>query len=219
MATILALDTSTSQITVGISKDGETLIDESQSARHQQSKILIGFIEACLKKCDRTLDEVDAFSVTTGPGSFTGVRTGLGTVKGFCFALNKPLIGIPTMEALVEPCTEYEIAVPLMEARRDFVYAAEFSYKNTSWSMSKDAQMIPVSEINDFSSSGIWLGPAVSKYRSELDSTRIGDSKYETICGTTLSTISQRKFAREEFVDALTVEPTYIQKTAAEGYV
>lgn len=122
---ILAVDTSTASGSVAL-LDGEVLTAEWTllSARTHNRRLLDG-VDRLLAEAGWALEDVDAFAVTTGPGSFTGIRIGLSTMKAMAWALDKPLVGVGTLEALAAPLGAARSAVcPVIDARKNEVYAA-----------------------------------------------------------------------------------------------
>jgi tRNA threonylcarbamoyladenosine biosynthesis protein TsaB len=95
------------------------------------SETLLPSVEALLRMCDLTADDVDIFACSSGPGSFTGVRIGASTVKGMAFGKNKPCIGVSTLEALAYNLRGFDgILSPVMNARRSQVYNALFRVRD-----------------------------------------------------------------------------------------
>ncbi len=86
------------------------------------------FIETILKEAKLSLTDIDAFAVSKGPGSFTGLRIGVSAAKGLCFSLDKPLIAVNTLASLARAIKvkENEYIIPLLDARRMEVYSAVF---------------------------------------------------------------------------------------------
>lgn len=122
---ILAVDTSTASGSVAL-LDGEALMVEWTllSARTQNRRLLDG-VDRILAEAGWALEDVDAFAVTTGPGSFTGIRIGLSTLKAVAWAMEKPLVGVGTLEALAAPLAWAPwAACPVIDARKKEVYAA-----------------------------------------------------------------------------------------------
>lgn len=196
---ILSIDTSTDQITVAICKGSKILLDQSLSAQQHHSRRLLKFIDACLKECNLEVNQIDAFASTSGPGSFTGVRTALGTMKALAFATGKPLIGIPTLLAMAYPHNE-KFVVPVLEARKDYSYIAVFEKNKDEWKQTHMPSMVPTIDIQNHVPKGATL---------------IGKG----IHGKTLCELAFQKWKNKEFEDVFSAEPLYIQKTAAEGYV
>ena len=217
---ILSLDTSTDRITLAISNGSKILFDETIAAQQSQSKLILKFIDDSFAKLPFDISSIDVFSTTIGPGTFTGLRIGLGTVKGFCFTFDKKLIAIPTLYAMAYPCLEYRAVSPILESKKDFVYTSRFQNVRGLWAESTIPQMIPVVDLAKHMQNTHVIGAAAQKYKDFLPATsHFGNSKFDYICGKTLIDISLRKFTNNEFEDVFSLEPLYIQKTAAEGYV
>ena len=124
---ILALDSTAQVGSVALCED-ETLIAEyTINTGHTHSETLLPMVESVLKVAGYTVDDVDLFVCTAGPGSFTGVRIGAATIKGIAFGKGKPCIGVSTLEALARNGEALDgILCPAMNARRQQVYNALF---------------------------------------------------------------------------------------------
>ncbi|MFP4064217.1 MAG: tRNA (adenosine(37)-N6)-threonylcarbamoyltransferase complex dimerization subunit type 1 TsaB [Bacteroidales bacterium] len=98
---ILHIETSTQVCSVGLSREGEWLaVREDRSKNYSHSALLTVFMEEVMKEAAVTADEVDAVAVSRGPGSYTGLRIGVSAAKGFCYAMDIPLIAVDTLKAL-----------------------------------------------------------------------------------------------------------------------
>lgn len=124
---ILSLDT-TAEICSAALCDGTKLIAElTVNTGNTHSETLLPVVEQILKITDTNIDEIDCFACSTGPGSFTGVRIGVATVKGLAYGKNKPCVSVSTLEALAYNLSGFEgILCPVMNARRNQVYNALF---------------------------------------------------------------------------------------------
>ncbi len=136
MALILNIETSTQVCSVCISKDGNVLAFRESHDQKSHAKLLTTFIEQGLKESNYTFDDLDAVAVSKGPGSYTGLRIGVSTAKGICYAKDLPLITINTLESMANGISEVEhekdenaILVPMIDARRMEVYSAFFNSK------------------------------------------------------------------------------------------
>ena len=129
MALILSIETATTNCSVSLSKNGETLLlKEDYDSNYSHAERLHIFIEDILKEAKFERSQLDAIAVSKGPGSYTGLRIGVSAAKGLCFALDIPLISISTLEALAHQVkTENGVIVPMLDARRMEVYSAVFS--------------------------------------------------------------------------------------------
>lgn len=163
---------------------------------------------------------MDVFSVICGPGSFTGLRIGLGTIKGFCYALSKPLICLPTLPALAFPLRDHGSVISISEARPQFVYAAQIEFSGEEWKYNADPVMIPVATLKEITSQKWIVGAGARKYKDFCaNDTKLADSSFDNVCGKSLAHMSNHEFLKGNFTNVETAEPLYIQKTAAEGYV
>lgn len=128
MGMILHIETATSTCSVAVSKDGKLLhtINEAESNMH--TKRLNLMIEELLSSKDLKIEDLDAISVSIGPGSYTGLRVGLGAAKGLAFGLNVPIIGVSTLKSLAYPFQNQspKAIISSIDARRNEVYMAIF---------------------------------------------------------------------------------------------
>lgn len=141
MATILCLETSTSVCSVAVSRNGTILscVEENEGFSHAEKLTL--FIQKAVDEAGTTLHGLDAVAVSSGPGSYTGLRIGVSTAKGLCYALNIPLIAVPSLQAIaagairklqlnsgvyVKDTAAECIVIPVIDARRMEVYCAVY---------------------------------------------------------------------------------------------
>ena len=131
MVTILNIETATKNCSVSISKNGEIIaLKEFNDGNYSHAEVLHSFIIDILKESNILFSNIDAIAVSKGPGSFTGLRIGVSAAKGFCYALEKPLIAIDTLTSLSHSISiEEGIIIPMLDARRMEVYAAVFNHK------------------------------------------------------------------------------------------
>jgi tRNA threonylcarbamoyladenosine biosynthesis protein TsaB len=130
MALILQIETATRSCSVALSENGKVLaIKERAEANIHASSITL-FIEEVMQMAAKSLAELHAVAVSMGPGSYTGLRIGVSTAKGLCYGLDKPLIAIPTLQAMafaqVKHAQVNTLLCPMIDARRMEVYTALF---------------------------------------------------------------------------------------------
>ena len=147
---ILALDSTAQVGSVALCQD-ETLIAEyTLNTGHTHSETLLPMVESVLKIAGYTVDDVDLFVCTAGPGSFTGVRIGASTVKGIAFGKGKPCIGVSTLEALALNGIAMDgILCPSMNARRQQVYNALFDCNGASLSRLCEDRALAITELGE----------------------------------------------------------------------
>ncbi len=124
---ILSLDTSATVASAALC-DGERLLAEyTLNNGNTHSETLLPMVESLLTHFGISTDDIDIFASSTGPGSFTGVRIGVATLKGLAFGKNKPCVSVSTLEAIAENLCVYKgLICPVMNARRSQVYTALF---------------------------------------------------------------------------------------------
>ncbi len=128
MALVLNIETATTNCSVSLSKDGEILVlKEDNNAGYSHAEMLHVFIDEVFKISKLKPIDIDAIAVSKGPGSYTGLRIGVSSAKGLCFALNKPLLAIDTLASLARQVKiDKGFIVPMLDARRMEVYSAVF---------------------------------------------------------------------------------------------
>ena len=128
---ILAFESSARPASVALLRDGQLLSQYSQCSQLTHSRTLLPMAEDMLKNAELTLDDVDLFAVAHGPGSFTGIRIGVSTVKGLAWASDKPCVGVSTLEAMAwHGLAAGGLICPVMDARRSQVYNALFEIRD-----------------------------------------------------------------------------------------
>ena len=147
---ILALDSTAQVGSVALCED-ETLVAEyTINTGHTHSETLLPMVESVLKVAGYTVDDVDLFVCTAGPGSFTGVRIGAATIKGIAFGKDKPCIGASTLEALAHNGDALDgILCPAMNARRQQVYNALFESDGTALTRLCEDRALAISELGE----------------------------------------------------------------------
>lgn len=127
---ILALDSSGLVASVAVAEDGILLGEYTINYKKTHSQTLLPMLEAVRDMIELDMESVDAIAVAAGPGSFTGLRIGSATAKGLAQAMNKPVIGIPTLEGLAYNLYGTDkLVCPLMDARRNQVYTGVYTFQ------------------------------------------------------------------------------------------
>ena len=128
---ILAFESSAKAASVALCRDGRLISQYSQCSGLTHSRTLLPMAEDMLKNAEISVGDVDAFAVAHGPGSFTGIRIGVSTVKGLAWASDKPCIGVSTLEAMAwHGLAAGGYICPVMDARRSQVYNAIFKIED-----------------------------------------------------------------------------------------
>ena len=131
MSCILHIETSTNVCSVAVSEDGKVIFDKADRTGNNHAEALGSFVDEAMSFADSHAIPLDAVAVSSGPGSYTGLRIGVSMAKGVCYALDLPLLSVPTLELMCVPILlrneEIEddaLLCPMIDARRMEVYAA-----------------------------------------------------------------------------------------------
>jgi len=122
---ILAVDSSSKVATVALIKDEKLLGEITLNDKKEHSVILMNIIQDLLKHNNLSIDDIDGYVVSKGPGSFTGLRIGMATIKGLSFGSNKPYVSVSSLDALALSVSNFDgIICPIMDALRNSVYTS-----------------------------------------------------------------------------------------------
>lgn len=127
---ILALDTSTNMASIAVMDENMLLGEYSLNQDLSHSENLLPMIKEILDSLNLKINDIDLYGVSIGPGSFTGLRIGVTTVKAFAHLFDKPIVGVSTLEALGFNLAYNNIVVPMIDARRDRVYTGIYTWEN-----------------------------------------------------------------------------------------
>lgn len=127
---ILALDTSTMLATCAVLDENRVLGEYSLNQEETHSEKLVPMVKEVLDSLGLKVSDIDLYGVATGPGSFTGLRIGVATIKAFAHLFDKPVVGISTLEALAFNLPYNEVVVPMIDARRDRVYTGIYTWED-----------------------------------------------------------------------------------------
>ncbi|MEG3030242.1 MAG: tRNA (adenosine(37)-N6)-threonylcarbamoyltransferase complex dimerization subunit type 1 TsaB [Oscillospiraceae bacterium] len=119
---VLGIDCSSRQSSVCITREGEAIYTAVQNTTITHSQNLLPMVQAALSVCALDINCVDLFAVTVGPGSFTGIRIGLGLVKGMASAANTPCVGVSSLTAMAKAAGLEGVTIACFDARRNQVY-------------------------------------------------------------------------------------------------
>lgn len=140
---ILSIDSSSKVATAALIKDDRLLGEITLNDKKEHSVILMAIIENLLSVNNLTIDDIDGYVVSKGPGSFTGLRIGMATIKGISFGSGKPYVSISSLDALALSVSNFDgIICPIMDALRDSVYTALYKGHSASAGSSSETKAI-----------------------------------------------------------------------------
>lgn len=221
---ILAVDTSTIMTTCAV-LDGDKLIGEyslSQSMSHSEK--LVPMIKEVLDNLDLRIKDIDLFATTVGPGSFTGLRIAIATIKGFAHLYDKPVIGIPTMEALAFNLPYNDIVVPMLDARRNRVYTGIYKWVDNELETILKADALEIDTIIDKMDDydNLVLNGDGSIIYKELIKERLGDKVSFAKVGdnmpraASVCEIARIRYEKGQIDDYFSLTPDYLRPSQAE---
>lgn len=213
---ILHIETSSKNCSVAIS-DGEDLlcVCEEVSENYKQSESLHTFVEWALEGAEITLQDLDAVSLGMGPGSYTGLRIGASSAKGFCYGLKIPLIAVNSLETMIEPflSQNFDYIIPLLDARRLEVYTAVFDGISGNMITETEAKILDETSFQEFKDKKvIFVGDGASKAKeifqlaeAEFNADVYPSAKY-------LIRKAVGKFNNKDFENVAYFEPFYLKE-------
>ena len=170
---ILALDSSGIVASVAVIEDDILLAEYTVNYKKTHSQTLLPMLDEVVKMTELDLETIDAIAVAAGPGSFTGLRIGSATAKGLGLALKKPLIAVPTVDALAYNLYDVSgLICPIMDARRSQVYTGIYRFEEHKLVAVKQQWASPVTELieelNKLGEPVTFLGDGVPVFRSMM---------------------------------------------------
>ena len=213
MSFILSLDTSTQNCSVALHENGQLITQELVDEEGSHSRSLTLLIEKVMKTAGRTLAELSAVAVSNGPGSYTGLRIGLATAKGICFALDKPLICLPTLRVLASAvdAPAGSLLLPMLDARRMEVYAAVYTPALEEVSP-QEAHILNQESFQTFApvvafgnGSAKWQEICTHSSITFLDGPLLPEAQY-------MGKLAHEAFLNQTFENLVTKEPDYLKE-------
>lgn len=238
---ILALETSTLLGGIAVVDDSSGLIAEARlNIKSTYSERLMTAVDHVLKQSALDISDIDTFAVAIGPGSFTGLRIGLSTVKGFAFATGRPVVSVPSLEAFAWnfPFCRYPVCT-LLDARKKEVYAAVFLWKEDGFIRIIEEVPISIHELMEKLASlslplnigGVgglsgekilFAGEGTILYRDQItdsmhDRAVFAPPEKMAPSPANVALLGMKKASRGEFTDPLGLVPFYIRRSEAEN--
>ena len=217
MVKILQIETATQSCSAAVAVNGKTVALKELVAQNIHAGSLTLFIDEVMTMAGISYQELDAIAVSKGPGSYTGLRIGVSTAKGLCFALDKPLIGIDTLKMMaagfISTAENYQgLVCPMIDARRMEVFTALYQ--------SDLSVVLPVSAeiINEESYKELlalhhitFIGDGASKCSQIISSSTAVFSELNYNSSANMSLLAFNAFLHKEFEDLAYFEPYYLK--------
>lgn len=223
---VLSIDTSTMTATAAIIEEERLLCQFTLHHKWTHSQKLMPLIDHMLQASELTIDQIDCFACAKGPGSFTGLRIGVATIKGFAQAMQKPVVGVPTLHALAYNLFQAKgLICPIIDAQRDCVYAALYEWKENDLILLEDYKAIPIKQLCNLLKQKKkhinFLGDACEMHKekietAELISYAIAPSTHSLSSAASVGALAIKMIAEGNESHYDTLKPYYIRKSQAE---
>jgi tRNA threonylcarbamoyl adenosine modification protein YeaZ len=215
---ILGIDTTSKFLALGIYDQGKVCeYNVELGVRH--SRLLMPAIKRILDALAWRVDEINYLACGLGPGSFTGIRLGLATIKGLSYSLNKLIIGISTLDILAQGAQNLvsgeEVLVPAIDAKRGLIYCS--IYKIESGCLKRKSPYMLLSEddfLHKVKDKAVIFGDAVNLYKEKIlkniKRAKILESDYWYPKGRNIISIALDRIKAKKFTDAFRIKPIYL---------
>ncbi len=220
---ILAVDTATKSCSVAITEQDAVLGELTSVSEQTHSRHLLEMIRTVMQNAGVGMSSLDGFAVSRGPGSFTGLRIGISSIKGLAFAVNKPVVGISSLEALAQQSIPASNRIfPLIDARKGEVYAAVYRFTPEGLIQESDEMVLSPDELlKDIDKPCLFLGSGAVLYR-EVIMQKLGGlgtfarQQRHVIRASTVAALGRKRFENGEVDEVAELVPHYIRKSDAE---
>ncbi|UZO81190.1 tRNA (adenosine(37)-N6)-threonylcarbamoyltransferase complex dimerization subunit type 1 TsaB [Aquimarina sp. ERC-38] len=215
MAFILNLETSSTNCSVALAKDAEVIqsLEDNEPGYSHAEKLHL-FIDEVVRQASIKINQLDAIAVGEGPGSYTGLRIGVATAKGLCYALSKPLIAINSLEALASQVFEEDcFLIPMMDARRMEVYDSVFF--NRKLVQETKATIVDATIYRNLikeSDKVRFIGNGVAKSRTFLNFPKASFYEDKMPSASSMASLSFQKYQNQNFEDIAYFDPFYLKE-------
>jgi tRNA threonylcarbamoyladenosine biosynthesis protein TsaB len=212
---ILGIDTTTKNLCLGLQVD-DKFYEYSLQVGRKLSELLTVTIQRVVSAVGLKIADIDYFACGLGPGSFTGMRVGVATIKGLSVVRNKPVIGISTLDILAKNADLSDrLIVSALDARRSLIYCSSYKYERGVLKRKSEYSLLSLNEfVKKFRSKPLILGDAVALYGDKMISGIKGasvlDKDYWRPRGHNLMELALAKIKAKQFTSALNVKPIYL---------
>jgi tRNA threonylcarbamoyladenosine biosynthesis protein TsaB len=217
MSTILQLETATPVCSVALSINGKTVAHKEESAQNIHAAKLTLFIEEVMGQAQLVFNDLDAIAVSKGPGSYTGLRIGVSTAKGLCFALDKPLIAINTLKMMAAGFLQENpgfkgLICPMIDARRMEVFTGVYD-SDLSEVEPTSAKIIDENSFVDLlaQSEMAFIGNGAEKCQATINHANAQFFSANFNSASHMSSLANLAFMDKKFEDVAYFEPFYLK--------
>ncbi len=220
---ILALDTASRTCSAALMEDRALVAEWSLGNGRTHATHLMIMIDQILRISGVAITDVDGFAVSRGPGSFTGLRIGISTIKALALSMEKPLVGVSSLDALAFQASYFPgLICALLDARKGEVYEAKFRYvKGKIQKLGPERVCAPLAAVSDIHEPCLLIGDGAVAYADEIgrslgENLRMATVTDNAIRAATVAMLAHDRFCAGDADDLACFEPRYIRKSEAE---
>lgn len=215
---VLGIETATSVCSVGLVDDQRLLAEKSEDAGRRHSIVLLDLIEAALTEAGLRRDRLEGVAVSAGPGSFTGLRIGMGLAKGICLAIERPLALVSTLHALaVESGTKAHTVCACLDARHDELYSGVYRQDGLEFAISQpDAGRHIDDLLTMLSPDTQVVGYGIAAYEDRLLHAGLTVLPNVIPSGAAVALVGEQKLSAGKDTPLDVAQPNYCKKSQAE---
>lgn len=218
----LAFDTSSRTAAVAVLKDDEILYDSVINTGLNHSETLMPEIDYALRQVRIKISDINLFACTIGPGSFTGLRIGVSTLKGLMTATGTRAAGVSSLAAVaLNPGITSKTICSMIDAGRGQVYVSQFKYDSNKIlrQISEEEAVNPAAILNSTDGNTLFVGDGVTKYAGAVNNIKpevfIASDLQHHIRASAVGILGRRKLAENDLLDSATLAPIYLRSADA----
>ncbi|MTI71978.1 MAG: tRNA (adenosine(37)-N6)-threonylcarbamoyltransferase complex dimerization subunit type 1 TsaB [Firmicutes bacterium] len=222
---VLAIDTSSIVATCAILDDDKLIGEYILNHKRTHSEKIMPIIKELLESCELEVKDIDCFAASIGPGSFTGLRIGVSTIKALAHATEKKVLSVPTIDALAYNIAFHNgLIVPMMDARRDRVYTGIYRWANGDLKIIRDQDVLEVDKLIDILSEYneciVFNGDGTKVYKEKIEK-RLKNIKFaprsvNITRASSVAELAMEKLKNGEEESYFKLIPEYMKKSQAE---
>ena len=221
---ILAVDTSAKAASTAIVEDGKIIAESFINTKLTHSQTMLPMVENMLRACAVSVDEIDGFAVSVGPGSFTGLRIGISLVKGLAFSTQKKCAPVSTLEALCRNVSTVGRICAVMDARCSQVYTATFDFDGEKYTRVTEDEAISILELEEnvkkYQNDVIFVGDGAQMCYNKLKDTcknvLISPENVRFQRASSVAAVAEMMFSQGNAVSADELVPSYLRLPQAQ---
>lgn len=223
---VLGIDSSGIVASVAIVDDKNVISEFTVNNKQTHSQTLLPMIDKVVQMSEIPLESIDAIAVASGPGSFTGLRIGSATAKGFGLALAKPVISVPTLDGLAYRAADFGgIICPIMDARRGQVYTAAYRMESGCLNCVIGQKAVDIreilSELSDLGENVLFLGDGVEVHRGIIEEEMAAEFSFSPVhmskqSAAAVASLGIVYYGEGRYESAGEHKPVYLRKSQAE---